>query len=132
MICGDPDVPNITGSQALLTGGRFGEFERPDAKELILELIHPGGCEEYRRVVLWNQDIARSTDAAFGFKEVQILFTQLISFHIVHYAGFIARSKQILLSSTPLAADPRPAIFQNDGILEEKMAGFKAEVISRK
>ena len=89
----DSDVSDITGSQTFLAGRGLGEFERPDAQELVLELVHPGRCEQNSRIILWNQYVTWPTYAAFGFEESQIFFTQFVSFHIVRSSGILASQK---------------------------------------
>ena len=69
MKSGSSDVVDVAGSQTFLAGRRFGEFEFDASEEVIFELVHSCGGEEYRRIPSRHQYIARLAYAAFGFKK---------------------------------------------------------------
>ena len=75
------DVVDIAGPQALLAGRRAGKVEMAPAEEMVLELVHPGGGEEDRRVPAGDEHVARAAHAPFGFKEGKVLFTKFVGFH---------------------------------------------------
>jgi len=74
-------VADITRSQTFLTGGGFGKFQRPNPQKLIFELIHAGRCEQHRRVIFGNQNVAGTAHTALAFKKGKIFFTQFVSLH---------------------------------------------------
>jgi len=74
-------VVDIAGPQALLAGRRPGELQLAAAEEMVLELVHPGGGEQHRRVPAGHEHVAGAADAALGLEEFQVLFAQLVAFH---------------------------------------------------
>ena len=75
------DVVDVAGSEAFLTGGRAGKVEFAPAEEMVFELVHPRGGEEDRRIPARNENVARASDAPFGFEEGKVLFTKFVGFH---------------------------------------------------
>jgi hypothetical protein len=64
VICSASHVVDVAGAQTLLASGRAGEFEFASSEEVIFELIHSCGHEEYGRIPSWHEYIARFADAA--------------------------------------------------------------------
>jgi hypothetical protein len=69
------DIVDVAGTEALLAGGGAGEVELYLTQEVILELIHPSGREQYGRIPSGDQHIAGLSDAALGLKKRQVLFS---------------------------------------------------------
>ncbi len=78
---GAADVVDITGAQTFLAGRGAGEFQFHFAQKMVLELVHSGRSEQDRGIPGGHQDIARFSNAAFGFKKFEIFFAKLVSFH---------------------------------------------------
>ena len=81
VVRGNTDIADIARSQAFLRSGGLGKIDRANPQELVFELVHPGGGKQHRRIVLGNQHVGRTSDAAFGFEEGKILFAKLVCFH---------------------------------------------------
>ena len=78
---GPADVFDVAGAHALLAGGRARELGIAQPQELALELVHPGGREQHRRVV-GHQDVAGAADASLGFEEFEERFAKFVCFHL--------------------------------------------------
>ena len=74
------DVLDVAGAQAFLAGRRPREAGIAQPHELPLELVHPGGREQHRRIV-GHQDVAGAADAALGGEEVEERFAKFVCFH---------------------------------------------------
>ena len=74
-------VVDVAGSQTLLAGGRFGEFEFNASEEVILELVHSCGGEEYGGVPSRHQYVAGLADAAFRFEKSKVLLAEFVCLH---------------------------------------------------
>ena len=66
---GASDVVDVAGAEALLAGRGAGVVELATPEKVVFELVHPGRREENRRVPTRNEDVARTANATFGFKE---------------------------------------------------------------
>ena len=74
------DVLDVAGAQAFLAGGGAREARVAQAHELALELVHPGGREEHRRVV-GHEDVAGTADASLGGEEIEVRFAKVVCGH---------------------------------------------------
>ncbi len=74
VVGGTSHVIDIAGAEAFLASRRAGEFEFDLSEEVILELVHAGGGEQYRGVPSGDEDVAGLAVVPFGLEEGQILF----------------------------------------------------------
>ena len=80
-------VVDVAGPQAFLAGRGPGEFQLALAEEVILELVHPRGREEHRRIPPGHEHVAGATDATLGFEECQVGFAEIIGLHVASGSG---------------------------------------------
>ncbi len=74
VIRGPPDIIDVTGPEAFLTGGRTSKIELYLAEEMILELIHPRRGEQHRRIPSRHQHITGLANATLALEKSQVLF----------------------------------------------------------
>ena len=100
------DIVDVTRAEAFLAGRGTRELQLDLAQKVRLELIHPGGSEQDRRVPGGDQHVAATASVAFGFEEAQIFFAKFVGFH-----GRGCRSQQ---DASSLCGGSEPSVIPED------------------
>ena len=72
---------DVAGSEALLASRRRCEIQFDLTKKVILELVHPGGSKQNRRIPSGYQHVAGTEPMALGLEKAEVFVANFVGFH---------------------------------------------------